>query len=309
MTPKNLDSYLEDISHYLAVKDGGQEILAEIRSHILEKAEAESGGTTEESIAKVIAAFGRPQDIAAKYMEGQAIISPTFKKHLFLYTGILFAFHFGLTLVALISKQSFVVLPFFYIPRMDSLEALFYLPMTIIYDFGLVGIFLFYLTQKKREAALPWPKALKTARASTEMKSPRIISLILLVLAFGALLYSRIRYGTIFFFSPKLGQPQPLLDPASSGFISSLFVAMLGCETAAYALRFYSRSWWINLAKNAAILLLLTTVWNSPVEPQFHPGAGLDMKSAAVAFVTLLIVLAALDFIKSLAHISRRYLR
>jgi hypothetical protein len=46
---ENLEKYLREISHYLAVKQGADEILAEIRSHILEKAERESGGLTPES--------------------------------------------------------------------------------------------------------------------------------------------------------------------------------------------------------------------------------------------------------------------
>ena len=36
---KNLEDYLEQIDHYLVVKKDKSEILSEIKSHILEKAE------------------------------------------------------------------------------------------------------------------------------------------------------------------------------------------------------------------------------------------------------------------------------
>ena len=43
--PNKLDSYLEEISHFLSGRAEREEILSEIRSHILEKAAAEHGGT------------------------------------------------------------------------------------------------------------------------------------------------------------------------------------------------------------------------------------------------------------------------
>ena len=109
---QNLENYLDEISHYLPVKDGIEEILAEIKSHILEKTEAEYKTITEDTVGKTISAYGKPQQVAAKYLEGIEIISPTFKRHLFLYTGILFACHFGLTLVAFLFHFSMVGFPF-----------------------------------------------------------------------------------------------------------------------------------------------------------------------------------------------------
>jgi hypothetical protein len=113
---ENLEKYLREISHYLAVKQGSDEILAEIKSHILEKAEREWGSVTAESLDKTIAGYGRPRDVAAKYMDGDEIISPTFRKHLFRYTAMLFAIHFVLTVLAVSFRASIVAIPFFFIP-------------------------------------------------------------------------------------------------------------------------------------------------------------------------------------------------
>lgn len=97
---KRLEDYLEEIDHYLVVEKGGEEILSEIRSHILEKTENEYGELTEESVGKTIAGYGSPRQVAEKYLEGYQLIAPTFKKHLFLYAGILFAVHYGFTILS-----------------------------------------------------------------------------------------------------------------------------------------------------------------------------------------------------------------
>lgn len=65
---KNLEIYLEEISHFLSGRGEREEILSEIRSHILEKAEQESGPVTDASTEKVIAAYGKPRQVAEKYL-------------------------------------------------------------------------------------------------------------------------------------------------------------------------------------------------------------------------------------------------
>ena len=91
---KNLDNYLQEIDHYLAVDKGGEEILSEIRSHIIEKTEHEFGEVNDQTLDKTISGYGSPRSIAEKYLEDFQIISPSFKKHLFRYTWLVFACHF-----------------------------------------------------------------------------------------------------------------------------------------------------------------------------------------------------------------------
>jgi len=55
---EKLETYLEEISHFLSGREEREEILSEIRSHILEKTEQEFGEATEATLAKVIAAYG-----------------------------------------------------------------------------------------------------------------------------------------------------------------------------------------------------------------------------------------------------------
>ena len=62
---EKLEAYLEEISHFLSDRGEPDEILSEIKSHILEKAEQEHGKVTETSLDKVIASCGPARRVAA----------------------------------------------------------------------------------------------------------------------------------------------------------------------------------------------------------------------------------------------------
>jgi hypothetical protein len=298
---QNLENYLREISHYLAVKDDAEEILAEIKSHILEKTEAEFKTITEDGISKIIAGYGKPQQVAAKYLEGFEIISPTFKRHIFLYTGILFACHFGLTLIAFLFHFSMVGFPFLYIPNMDTWQFMYYVPMIFIYDLGLVVIFLYLVTQKNKDARLPWPKLFAKGESLKEMKKPNIFFMALLIFIFAIFLSLFVRFDTIFFASMNDSRnPVPLFGRNASLYYSLLFLAMIGCEVIGYTARFISRSRWPDLIKNSAILILLQFVWNSPVKADFMKIPGVDLNTIAIIFVLIITIVAIFKFIKSL---------
>jgi len=112
---------------------GAADVLLEIKSHILEKAESEFGEASEESVEKTLANFGSPRAVTEKCMEGTEIISPALKKYLLLYTGILFAFHAVLGIISLVFKRSMLVFPFLFIPEMSVAEFFFFLPMAFVY--------------------------------------------------------------------------------------------------------------------------------------------------------------------------------
>ena len=299
---KKLQTYLEEIDHYLALREGKEEILSEIKSHILEKTEQEFGEITESALEKAIAKYGRARQVAEKYMDDVQIISPIFKKYLLRYTGILFAFHFGLTIISLIFGLSMLVFPFFYIPRMDTLQALFYLPMTLVYDFGLVGIFLYFVTQKKKEIKLPWPRIHFRFPEAHEKKPsrPKIIWLILMLSGFACLIYVFVQYQTVFFLSLNFREPTSLFNPEASKWYSLALITMLGCAIANYIFRFITQSEWINLVRNAAYLLILGLILNNPIKDAFVDFAYFDLKSLGTAVIILLAVIFTIGLVKSL---------
>jgi hypothetical protein len=298
---ENLEAYLQEIGRYLPVKGGGEEIIAEIRSHILEKAERETGEATRESVQAVIASYGRPQDVAAQYIEGNGIIAPVFRRHLFRYTWILFAVHAALTLLAVGFHVSILMFPFFFIPRMPAWAALVYLPMAWLADFGLVAFTLFVVTQKNRTPSLPWLRIFHSR--PIRQPRPRVLVTLIFVLAVFVALF--IRYRTIFFYSANLRPFESLMDPTASMVISIMFIAAILCHVVAYAVRFIVNSAWVQLAKNTIILLILWSIWNVPVAVRFKDVADLDLRILGGAFVIILIANRAVQLIRSLFLVAR----
>ncbi len=302
---ESLEAYLQEINQYLAVKQGGDEILAEIRSHILEKAERESGAATKESVQSVIDSYGRPRDVAEKYIEGSEIITPAFRKHLFRYTWVLFAVHAGLTVTALALHMSIIMFPFFFIPRMPALAALVYLPMAWLADFGLVAFVLYIVTQKDRSLSLPWLRIFRARREARQPKAPRpsVFAVLLVILAVVVAVF--LRYHTVFFYSVNLHAPEPLMNQAASIFLSLMVLGALLCEVTAYGVRFIVNSVWVTLVKNTLILLILWAVWNSPVAVRFKEVPGVDLSYYGGVLVIILIAATAAKLIKDLVLVIR----
>jgi len=307
---EKLETYLDEIGHYLAGSKEKQEIIAEIKSHILEKTEQEYGEITDITIERIIETYGSPRQVAEKYMEDYQIIAPTFKGHLLRYTMILFAFHFGLTLLSLIFKTSMLVFPFFYIPKIDSLQALFYLPMTFVFDLGLVGIILYYVTQSRKDVRLPWPKLKlnwQKISKSRQAKS-KIIPLILMLLGYSALVWIYWHFDTLFFKTIDFQKTQSLLTPVASRWYSLALLALLGIGILAYIIKFFSRPEWINLLRSALQLVILGIVINRPIDNPFLEFIYLDLQIIANITLAIIATLIAIDFLKSLIILGKKSL-
>jgi len=307
---ENLEKYLKEISHYLVIQKGKEEILSEIRSHIMEKAEQEHGETSENALEKVIAAYGNPRQVAEKYIDDVQIIAPSFKKYLLRYTALLFALHFGLTLVALLFKTSMAVFPFFYIPKMDSFQSLFYIPMTLVFDIGLVGIILYFVTQSRKEIKLPWPKfRVNLEKIAARRKSkPKILPFISMLIGFGLLVWAYSRFHTLFFMRLDFQNPESLLNPLASKWYSLSLLALLGIGILAYAIKFFTTSEWINLSRNVLQLIILGIVINKPIENPFVEFPSFDLQTAGNWIIAIVAVLIAIDFLKSLIVIGKNAL-
>ncbi|WP_367363036.1 hypothetical protein [Mesotoga sp.] len=90
--------------------------------------------------------------VAARYYEGGPIIAPHLKNYLFMYTGILFAIHLGLHLIAFVFGENGAIFDF----REPTCWAMLsQLPVTFIFDFGLVSLILYFVTQARYRKASP----------------------------------------------------------------------------------------------------------------------------------------------------------
>jgi hypothetical protein len=318
--PDNLEAYLEEISHFISGREERDEILSEIRSHILEKAAADDGLTGEAAIDRAIAAYGPARKVAEKYLVGdRPIIDPAYKRYLFRYTTLLFALHGFLTVIAVVFKKDFVIFPFLFMPRLGPIEALMYLPTAFLADLGVVALVLYFITQSGKEVKLPWPKFAvdldEVKPPKTKVLAGRIATLaaaiaLLAVTDFGIYLYSK--YQTIFLKLQHGADPSPLLTPSAGSRVSLVVIAMLAVATATLFIKVFTSSRWVDLGSNIVSLALFGILLQQPFDNLF----AIDISEKTLAKLKfglkfLLLFIAAMitiDLVKNLVIIGRRNL-
>jgi hypothetical protein len=315
-TSKRLETYLEEIGHFLSGRAEREEILTEIRSHLLEKAEREPGGASAETLERVIAAYGPARRVAERYLDGRPIIAPFYRRHLFRYTSILFAYHALLTAAGVIFKQGFIFFPFLFIPRLGVIEALIYLPTAFLADLGLVALVLYLITQSGKEVRLPWPRF---AVDLDEVKRPAKSFWGRVGAAVGAVIMFAItnqavrvfgRFNTIFVTSLDPDRARPLFNPGAGYRISLIVIAMLAVSTVSLAARIITRSRWLDVASNAVYLALVGLLLGQPFDSLFAvnlPERLLPMIKLGLMITLFAIALAAAaDLVKNVAPLVRR---
>jgi len=311
---EKLEAYLEEISHFLSGREEREEILSEIRSHILEKTEQEFGEATESSLAKVIAAYGPARRVAEKYLDGRPIIAPAFKRFLFRYTALLFGLHFILTVVAVVSQESFLMFPIVYVPSMGPFEALFYLPMAFLFDLGVVTLVLYLITQSKKDVKLPWPRfSVDLDEVKTSGRTiGRTIGLILMTALTGTALYFYVQYRTIFFVNLDFAQHRPIFTPEAGQLYSLILMGLWALGTISLAAKLVTPSPWVDAVEKGLSLVLLGLAFRQPLDTALavHLPEGLVPWFNLSLTITLLVVciFVAIDLIKALVRIGRRRL-
>jgi len=313
---EKLERYLEEISHFLSGREEREEILSEIRSHILEKTEQESGEATEASLEKVIAAYGPARRVAEKYLDGRPIIAPAFKRYLFRYTALLFAFHFILTVAAVIFKKSFLMFPLVYVPSMGPFEALFYLPTAFLFDLGVVTLVLYLITQSKKEVKLPWPRfSVDLDEVKTSGRTiGRVVGLVAMTALTGTALYFYVQYRTIFFVNLNFTQHRPIFTPEAGQWYSLILIGLWALGTFSLAAKLVTPSPWVDAVEKALSLVLLGLAFRQPFDtalPVHLPlpeGLVRVIKLSLIITLLIICVFVAVDLIKALVRIGRRHL-
>ncbi len=312
---EKLDAYLEDVGHFLSGREEREEILAEIRSYLLEKAERESGEVSAAALDKVMAEYGPPRRVAEKYLDGTPIISPLFKRHLFRYTSILFSIHVLLTVIAVLFKKSFLLFPLIFIPRLGPIEAAAYLGSAFLADLGAVALILHLITRSRKEIKLPWPKFgedLDEAKPRKRMIG-NVFGLVITLAVTDAALYLYVKYHTLFFANLDFPAPEPLFLPVPGKRISLIVIALLAVSMLTQFIKFFTRSRWVDAASNAAVLVLLGFLFRLPSGRLFaEPGPG-RLFSLFETGMTLTLVLMAVIvtvlLIRNLILAGRKHFR
>lgn len=314
MNYKILEDYIKEIDHYLAIKQGKDEILNEIKSHILEKTENEFGKISENSLKETIENYGNPKEIAEDYMEGYQIISPVYKKYLFLYTGLLFTVHYFLILISALTNNEMIFFPFFYIPIMELnsqiwMKLILYLPMTFLYDFGLICLILYFVTQNKAEIRLPWFEInlSRIIKKPAKQEKPKKHILGIMFLASLTVIFIYLRFNTLFFLTVGPGKTTSLFNDYVSKWLSLSAIFIFLMETLHYSIRFLIESAWTKLIKNGIVLIVLWFISNLPIKSALVDFPAIDLKATCTIALLLLTILATINFINSLIEIL--YLR
>lgn len=182
--------------------------------------------------------------------------------------------------------------------------------MTFVFDLGLVGIILYFVTQRGKDIKLPWPKLNLNWQkmASRRLEKPKIILLILMLIGYTALVYVYMRYQTLFFKSLNFKGVESLFNPEASKWYSLALLSFLGIGILAYIVKFFARPEWVNLLRSALQLVILGIVINRPIDNPFLEFIYLDLQITANIIIAIVATLIAIDFLKSLIILGRKSL-
>ena len=305
---KILDEYIEDIGHYLIVNRGRQDILEEIRSHIQERMEQEHGDPEDQTLRRLIKEYGSPREVADRYNEENQIIAPSFKRYLIRYTLFLFAIHTLLTIAAVLTRSSWVFVPFFVIPRMGPLTALIYIPMSFVYDAGLVGIILYLITQKgDKNLRLPWLNMRWDRLAGRPIPKARSGAVVLLTVALILAVFGFIKQNTLFVYSLDFKEPVSFLNPEASRLFSLVVICLIAFELLTQLLRFVSESPWLDIINNAVWLGSAWWLVNFPDRDLFVRDVSQSLqnifKSMGITILVVIAVFSTWGFVKAILRL------
>lgn len=321
---KNLEAYLEEIGHFLSGPAEREEILAEIRSHIMEKSEQAGEPVTESALGKIIADFGKPRQVAEKYIDGRPVIAPALQRHLFRYTALLFAVHLVFILFAVIFKKSFIVFPFLFVPRLGVIGAVFYLPMAFLADFGAVALILYFYSRGGKEIKLPWPKfaldldeVTPTAAKNGANKIATMVGAGIMLALTGVAVNLFIKSQTILFISSNFKRFRPLLLPGAGRQVSLAIIAMLVAGTLGLFIKLFSLSrrlaCWVDACADGIALVLIGLLLRQPYAAMFAIDIPQRLQAwlkitltVTVLFVSLMI---AIDLVANVVRLGRGRLK
>jgi hypothetical protein len=240
---KYLKEYLDNIDSFIFGKTSAErkEILAEIESYVLNNAERNYGNQDEESIRKAISDFGKPEEVAEKYVVEEQIIAPIFKNYLFMYSFIVFSVHMGLLIVGMIAGNTVMNRDInSFIPLLEFFGRL---PVTFIFDFGVVTLILMLLTRHRKKLRLPYLGGFfkKRTKKKSATKKGLVIGLIFSIIGTFALLFAFI-YGPVFISTtPDTVISNDIINMLKTAFFIGFVLMSINTATIVFNFLFQSR--------------------------------------------------------------------
>ncbi len=272
---KNLETYLEEISHFLSGREEREEILSEIRSHILEKAEREVRTGRRELRWRRSSPPTEATPGGRKIPGGPADHRPGLP-------ALFIPLYLAAFLISLrphrpgrvISRKASPSSPSSLYPAGIIADIFLYVPTAFLTDFGIVALVLYYITWTGKDTRLPWPKfaidlneARPVARVATMIGAG--VMLALTVVAVRLFL----KFQTLFVVSLNFEKFQPLFRPVPGRLISLAVLAMMAAGTIGWFIKAFSASrrlaCWVDAVSDGFALVMIAIVLRQQHAPLF----------------------------------------
>ena len=274
-----LETYLEEISHFLSGRAEREEILSEIRSHILEKAAEEHRRVhgrrrPRQGHRRLTARPARsPRDTSTTGPSSPRPTSATSsatRRSSSPSTPLL-------TVVAVVFKKDFIIFPFLFMPRLGVIEALMYLPTAFLADLGIVTARPLLHHPERQGHQAPLAEARRRPRrdqAADEgllgephrhgRRSGRHAG------------HHRLRPLSLrpaphhLLRQPRSGtNPRPLFTPGAGRRLSIIVIAMFAASTMTLLVKLFTRSRWVDMVSNVVSLALIGLMLRQPFDNLF----------------------------------------
>ncbi|MCU0277131.1 MAG: hypothetical protein MUF02_09850, partial [Acidobacteria bacterium] len=220
-------------------------------------------------------------------------------------------------------RKSFMVFPFLFVPRLGVIEAVMYLPMAFLADFGAVALVLYFITRSGKEVKLPWPKfaldldAVKPTDAKTAAaKIAAMIGAGIMLALTGLAVHLYTKFNTIFFVSFNFEKFRPLFMPGSGRLISLAVLAMMAAATIGLFIKAFSASrrlaCWVDVVSDGFALIMIAIVLSQQYSDLFAiriPSKILTWSQLTLTITLFILALViAVDLVVNLVRLGRKRL-
>jgi len=154
-----LDDYLDEVAAHLGPRKGRRDLLLELRSAILDRAEEIGEGVPDAvSLKSAVTAMGDPAEVALAYTVEKYLVGPRMYRPFLIYTGILFVAHVVMILVATATDVGIEVFPvsIMKVARPHTfVNLLFVATQALLLDIGLMVVIFTGVARAQRTVRLP----------------------------------------------------------------------------------------------------------------------------------------------------------
>jgi hypothetical protein len=181
-------------------------------------------------------------------------------------------------------------------------------PITWIFDFGIVALILYLITQSEKEINLIWPQFVvsrfKIKTLPLNEPSRLKIGIIAGLLIISLLVYSK--FNTLFFMTVNFtNPPKPLFANTFSQFMSLLVIGLIFFELICSILPYFFKTYWINLINNSVYLIVAVFLLNNPFKEIFTQPSLDVLKPIGSLILVCIIIIVVIDFFKALISMVR----